>query len=169
MERENPTLHNRDIQLHETKCYLSNITSSRNKHTGKLKATLLLQTLSLASLQGLLLCINGLPRWQCSGEESACQCKRQKKHEFDPWVRKIPWHRKWQHTPVLLPRQFHGQRSLAGYNLWSHKEPDMTEYACTLYKPVCSEFVVMGVSILSHPSWPFSSLKWKINHYLLRL
>ena len=103
MERENPTLHNRDIQLHETKCYLSNITSSRNKHTGKLKATLLLQTLSLASLQGLLLCINGLPRWQCSGKESACQCKRQKKHEFDPWVRKIPWRRTWQPSPVFVP------------------------------------------------------------------
>ena len=33
---------------------------------------------------------------------------------FDPWVRKIPWKRKWQPTPVFLPGESHGQRSLAG-------------------------------------------------------
>ena len=31
-----------------------------------------------------------------SGKEPACQCKRCKMHGFDPWVRKIPWRRKWQ-------------------------------------------------------------------------
>ncbi|KAB0353411.1 hypothetical protein FD755_023886 [Muntiacus reevesi] len=31
---------------------------------------------------------------------------------FDPWVRKIPWRRKWQPTPVFMPRELHGQRSL---------------------------------------------------------
>ena len=35
---------------------------------------------------------------------------------FDPWVGKIPWRRKWQPTPVFFPGEFHGQRSLAGYN-----------------------------------------------------
>ena len=34
----------------------------------------------------------------------------------DPWVRKILWRRKWQPTPVFLPGEFHGQRSLAGYS-----------------------------------------------------
>ena len=34
---------------------------------------------------------------------------------FDPWVRKIPWRRKWQSITVLLPEKSHGQRSLAGY------------------------------------------------------
>ena len=34
---------------------------------------------------------------------------------FDPWVRKIPWRRKWQPTPVFLPGEFHGQRSLVSY------------------------------------------------------
>ena len=38
--------------------------------------------------------------WCLSGKESACQCRR---HGFDPWVRKIPWRRKWQPTPVFLP------------------------------------------------------------------
>jgi len=40
---------------------------------------------------------------------------------FDPWVGKIPWRREWQPTPVFLPGEFHGQRSLAGYSLWGHR------------------------------------------------
>ena len=36
--------------------------------------------------------------------------------EFDPWVRKIPWRRKWQPAPIFLPRKSHGQRSLVGYS-----------------------------------------------------
>ena len=39
----------------------------------------------------------GLPRW-LSGKESACHCRRHKRCRFDPWVRKIPWRRKWQPT-----------------------------------------------------------------------
>ena len=45
----------------------------------------------------------------CTGKEFACQYRR---HRFDPWVRKIPWSRKGQPTPVFLPRKFHGQKSL---------------------------------------------------------
>ena len=40
---------------------------------------------------------------------------------FDPWDGKIPWRRKWQPTPVLLPRKFHGWRSLMGYSPWGHR------------------------------------------------
>ena len=43
------------------------------------------------------------------------------------WVKKIPWRRKWQPTPVFLPGEFHGQRSLAGLSPWHCKELDMTE------------------------------------------
>ena len=53
-----------------------------------------------------------------SGKEPAYQCRR---HGFDPWVRKIPWRRKWQPTPVFLPGEFHGQRGLEGYSPWGHK------------------------------------------------
>ena len=38
-----------------------------------------------------------------------------------------PWRRAWQPTPVLLPGESHGQRSLAGYSPWGHKELDMAE------------------------------------------
>ena len=46
---------------------------------------------------------------------------------FNPWVRKIPWKRKWQPTPVLLPGKSHGQRSLVDYSPWDRKESDTTE------------------------------------------
>ena len=46
---------------------------------------------------------------------------------FDHWFGKIPWRRKWQPTPVFVPRDSHGQRSLVGYRPWGHKELDMTE------------------------------------------
>ena len=62
-----------------------------------------------------------------SGKESTCQCRRHKRHRFDPWVGKIPWRRAWQLTAVVLPRESHGQRSLAGYSPWGHKELDTTE------------------------------------------
>ena len=41
---------------------------------------------------------------------------------------KISWRRKRQPTPVFLPGKSHGQRSLAGYSSWRHKELDMTEH-----------------------------------------
>ena len=51
-----------------------------------------------------------------SGKELTCQCRRPKRCGFDPWVRKMPWRRAWQPTPVFLPEKSHGQRSLAGYS-----------------------------------------------------
>ena len=69
----------------------------------------------------------GLPRW-LSGKEFTYQCRR---HGFDPWVRKIPWRRKWQPAPIFLPRESHGPRSLAGYSPWGCKELDMAEWLST--------------------------------------
>ena len=46
---------------------------------------------------------------------------------YFPWIRKIPWRRKWQHTAVLLPGKSHGWRSLAGYSPRGSKESDTTE------------------------------------------
>ena len=64
-----------------------------------------------------------LPRW-LSGKKSACQCRS---YRFDPWVRNIPWRRKWQSTPVFLPGKSHGQSSIAGCSPWCCKESDTTE------------------------------------------
>ena len=49
-------------------------------------------------------------------EEPTCQCRRHKRHGFNPWVRKIPWRSSWQPTSVFLPGESHGQKSLAGYS-----------------------------------------------------
>ena len=61
-----------------------------------------------------------------SGKESTIQCRKRKRHGFNPRVRKMGWRRGCQPTPVFLPAQSHGQRSLAGY---SHRitELDMTK------------------------------------------
>ena len=62
-----------------------------------------------------------------SGKEHACQCRRPKRHKFNPWERKILWRREWQLTLVFLPGESHRQKSLVGYSPQGHKESDMTE------------------------------------------
>ena len=62
-----------------------------------------------------------------SGKEPICQCRRHKRHRFDPWVGKIPWRRAQQPTPVFFPGESHGKRSLVGYSPSCYKESDTTE------------------------------------------
>ena len=64
----------------------------------------------------------GLP-WWLRLSRICLQCGRS---GFDPWVGKIPWGREQLFTSVFWPGKFHGQRSLAGYSPWSHKELDRT-------------------------------------------
>jgi len=68
------------------------------------------------------MCLSGFPGG--SNGRVSLQCRRP---GFNPWVGKIPWRRKWQHTPVFLPRELHARRSLTGYSPWDPKESDMTE------------------------------------------
>ena len=65
-----------------------------------------------------------LHRW-LSGNEST----NARRYGLEPWVRKMPWRRKWQLTPVFWPEESHGQRSLVGYSPWGHKQLDTTEHA----------------------------------------
>ena len=44
--------------------------------------------------------------WWLSGKEPTCQCRRHRRRGFDPWVRKIPWRRACQPSPVFLPGKF---------------------------------------------------------------
>ena len=68
--------------------------------------------------------LEGFP-WWVSGEESTCQCRRQRRHRSDPcW--EDPLEGAWQSAPVFLPGESHGQRNLAGYSPWGHKESDTT-------------------------------------------
>ena len=52
-------------------------------------------------------------------------------------VRKIPWRRAWQPTPVFLPGESHGQRSLVGCSLWGHKESGTTKCIAHMHAPHC--------------------------------
>ena len=71
-----------------------------------------------------------LTLYHTHGKEPAGQCRRRKRCGLDPWVRKIPWRRKWQPTPVFfLPGESHGPRSLAGYSLKCRRESDTTEHS----------------------------------------
>ena len=65
------------------------------------------------------------------GKESACNADSIP--GFYPWVRKIPWKRKWQPTPVLFHGKFHEQKSLADYGPWGHKRVEhdlLTKQQC---------------------------------------
>ena len=100
------------------------------------------------SLQPLLIIFYhslGLP-WGLSGKESSCHCRR---YGFNPWVRKIPWRRKWQPSPVFLPGESHGQRSLAGYNPWGRQR---VRHDLAIKQPlakyhVCAKYFTCSISI----------------------
>ena len=58
------------------------------------------------------------------------------------------WRRKWQPTPVFLPGKFHGQRNLAGYSPWGHKESATTEHISTNYSSLSLPYVYAACHIL---------------------
>ena len=62
-----------------------------------------------------------------SGIELACQCRRHRRCRFSPWVQEGPLEEGMAPIPVFLLGESHGQRSLAGYSPWGHKESDTTE------------------------------------------
>ena len=84
---------------------------------------------------------------------------------MDPWVRKIPWRRERLPTLVFLPGEFHGQRSLAGYSPWGHKELDTTEQLTLSFKIITTLIVYftssweVGDSILSYQG-PYFKFFW---------
>ena len=71
-----------------------------------------------------LCCRMGLPTW-LSGKKPTCQCRR---HWFDPWVWNISWRRKWQPTPVFLPRKNPMDRRAWQATVHGVKELDMAEH-----------------------------------------
>ena len=69
-----------------------------------------------------------------NSKESACQGRRRR---LDPWVGELSWRRARPPTPVFLPGESHGQRSLRGYSPWGHKESDTTEARAQHSTTVC--------------------------------
>ena len=65
------------------------------------------------------------------------------RHRFNPWMGKLPWRKEWLPTPVFLPGEFHGQRSLAIYSPWDHKELDKTEWLTFTFSPTEYHFALL--------------------------
>ena len=103
--------------------------------------------------------------WWLSGESLCLKCRRS---GFDHWVRKIPWRRKWQPTPVFLPRESHRQRSLVCYSPWGGKGSGTTErlhlhFHCNFLKedrPLPLSKCLIEFSCEAIWSWAF--VFWKI-------
>ena len=93
----------------------------------------------------------------CSGKYSTC--RRYRRCRFNSWIRKIPWSRKGQLTPVLLPGTFHGQRSLAqwsmrnmiSYQKWTDMEGER----------VCLNWCSRILAILGQSRNKYESPCWK--------
>ena len=86
-----------------------------------------------------------------SGKEPSCQCRRHKRHSFDLRVKKIPWRRAWQSTPVFLPAespwtedpggsQFIGSQTV-GHN-WKAKHTHLLQFIC--WSPNSPSVVIFG-------------------------
>ena len=94
-----------------------------------------------------------------SGKEPACQSRRCKRHGFDPWVKKIPWKRAEQPTPVFLLGKSHGQRSLAGCSPvgLQRVEHDWSVLACTYgkwsFKMLTIAFLTLRLFLFFHYSF----------------
>ena len=111
-----------------------------------------------------------LPSW--FREQRICpQCGNTR---FNPWVGKIPWSSACQLTPVFLSRDSHGQRSLAGYSPWGHKELDTIEQLAFFFNAgsllfyfyvAVTGFLQMrlrgeGKHILPFPLWASHLCEW---------
>ena len=82
--------------------------------------------------------ILGLPQW-LSSKKICLKCRR---HRFDPWVRTIPWMRKWQPSPVVSPGKSH-QRSLVGYSPWGHNAKNPVQLSTHTQMKVNSKYKYM--------------------------
>ena len=77
---------------------------------------------------------------------------------YKEYLKWSDWRREWHPTPVFLPGESHGQRSLAGYSPWGHKESDTTEQ---LSKQAFS-IELEQTQKLFKPDWGFKPLFFKV-------
>ena len=103
---------------------------------------------------GLIKPFSGFLGGGASGKEPTGQCRRPKRHEFDPWIWEDPWRRTWQPTLIALPGESHGQRRLAGSSPQGHNELNMTEVTSRANHFHCGRTILQP-----HQEFQFSSVQ----------
>ena len=120
----------------------------------------------------------GLHKW-CGSKESVCQCRRCKRVGFDPRVRKTPWSRKWQPTPVFLPGKIKELGRLQSMGSQSDRHNWMTEHTHTSVRarlifffffahrhPVVQHYLLKRCFLLSTA---FEPLQASVDHICINL
>ena len=105
-----------EIPFERYPCLFDNCGRNYNQISCNMVAYMGLLWIRCLLLYGNVIPLWGLSHW-LSGKASTCRCRR---HRFDPWIRKVPWRRKWKPTPVFLPGKSHAERSLVGYKRVRH-------------------------------------------------
>ena len=90
-------------------------------------------------------------------------CLEYRRLMFSLWVVKIPWRREWLPTPVLLPGESHGQRSLAGYSPWGCKEFDTTEELMCLFWSI---FRFTEIQLIQYREFPYTLYPVTASHII---
>ena len=101
-----------------------------------------------------------------SGKEPACQCRRHKRHRFNPRFRKTPWRRTWQPTPVCLPGEFHEQRNWRAAvlkvaqsrtllkQLGTHAQQNSSAWKFPVIEKVSTTFILFIKRLWEEGVWP---------------
>jgi len=118
---------------------------------------------AFTSLSFFMKIITRLLVW-LSCKESACQCRRHRRCGFDSLVWKIPWRKKWQHSPVFLLEKSHGKRMLASYSSQGRKESDVTEWL-SMHTQMHSQQGIFSDALVQYFKMFLSGILWWVSHW----
>ena len=106
-----------------------------------------------------------LKQWNVWDFPRASQVALVVKSPPDPWVRKIPWRREWQPTPLCFPGESHGQRSLEGYSPQSHKNTRLKQFSTHSRMGLPWQCSSQGSGLSLQGAW-VQCLRSQILHYM---
>ena len=93
----------------------------QNSELHKLIIPSIKKTKKISSKSSKACCLVARASQMTQWQRICLQCRRLKRHGFEPWLEKMPWRGEWQPTSAFLCGKSHIQRSLVGYSLWGCK------------------------------------------------